>query len=101
MFVVMQFNHGAADVPAVVQELRATFKSGKTLPRDWRMGQLLAMQRMCTEGKDELLNAMQSDLHKSTFEGVRSSSDRPRAMPGPAQCKLNPRTTRVLLLFFN
>jgi hypothetical protein len=55
----------------VVQELRATFKSGKTLPREWRLGQLRALQRLCTEGKDDLLDGMLKDLHKSTFEGVR------------------------------
>jgi len=58
----------AADIAPAVERLRATFDSDKTLSLAWRVGQLQAMRRMVTEGRGELCEAMQIDLHKSAFE---------------------------------
>ena len=58
----------AADIAPAVERLRATFDSDKTLSLAWRVGQLQAMRRMVTEGRGELCEAMQVDLHKSAFE---------------------------------
>jgi len=51
-----------------IDRLRATYKSGKTLPLAWRRSQLLALQRMLTEREAEYQEALKADLHKSTFE---------------------------------
>src|SRR5512133_2674564 len=51
-----------------VERLRATYRSGKTLPLEWRHSQLQAMQRMFTECEGDFEAALKADLHKSTFE---------------------------------
>jgi acyl-CoA reductase-like NAD-dependent aldehyde dehydrogenase len=57
------------DVAGVVTELRATYATGATRDRAWRMSQLLAFQKMLKECRGSLCEAMATDLHKSTFEG--------------------------------
>jgi len=51
-----------------VERIRATYRSGKTLPLEWRRSQLKAMQRMFTECESDFEAALKADLHKSTFE---------------------------------
>jgi len=51
-----------------IERLHATFKSGKTLPLEWRRGQLKALLRMFDDRAGEFEAAMKVDLHKSTFE---------------------------------
>lgn len=57
-------------VPAVMKELRTAFASDKTLSKEWRIGQLNALLRLCSEGLEELQAAMKADLHKSPFECI-------------------------------
>jgi aldehyde dehydrogenase (NAD+) len=49
--------------------LRQSFRSGKTKTREWRVEQLNAFMRMLREGRDELCDAMYTDLHKHRAEG--------------------------------
>ncbi len=56
-------------IPQLVADLRATFKSRKTLPHAWRAQQLRAVGRMLRERKDDILAALSADLGKSAFEG--------------------------------
>jgi aldehyde dehydrogenase (NAD+) len=51
-----------------VQHLRDTYHSGKTLPLEWRIGQLLALKRMFAERSAEYEAALWSDLHKNGFQ---------------------------------
>jgi aldehyde dehydrogenase (NAD+) len=51
-----------------VERLRVTYRSGKTLPLEWRRSQLQAMQRMFYECEGDFEAALKADLHKSTFE---------------------------------
>ena len=55
-------------VPGEVNRLRRTFRSDKTLSKEWRVGQLNTMLRMMEEGRTELQQAMYKDLHKSPHE---------------------------------
>jgi len=57
------------EIPGIVQGLRDAFNKNKTRSREWRLGQLQALERMITEGREELCAAMHKDLHKSHFEG--------------------------------
>jgi len=57
-------------VPCVIKELRTAFATDKTLSREWRLGQLNALLRLCSEGLPELQAAMKADLHKSPFECI-------------------------------
>ena len=59
----------ATQIAPAVEALRATFSSEKTFSREWRVGQLKALQKLLMEGKKELCEAMSIDLHKSPFEG--------------------------------
>lgn len=63
-----EFSITAEDVPSAVAAMRAEFDSDKTLPREWRLGQLKAFRRMLTEGHGELCEALKIDLHKAPFE---------------------------------
>jgi len=48
----------------VVQSTRAVFRSGRTLPTEWRIEQLKAMLRLLEEQDEALTAAMQQDLNK-------------------------------------
>ena len=56
-------------VPKAVADLRSVFMSEKTRSKEWRVRQLNQMQKMLTEGRERLCEAMNKDLHKSMFEG--------------------------------
>ena len=56
-------------VPDVAKLLRASFRSGKTKTKEWRISQLQAFRRMLKEGRAELCEAMYEDLHKHRAEG--------------------------------
>lgn len=64
---------GAADIEPAMAALRKMFATEKTLSREWRVGQLLALRQLLVEGREELCEAMRADLHKSHFEGYVSS----------------------------
>jgi aldehyde dehydrogenase (NAD+) len=53
---------------AIVETLRATFRSGRTRPLDWRRGQLRGLRRMLVEREAELVEALRQDLGKPALE---------------------------------
>lgn len=48
----------------LVQGVRTLFRSGRTLPAEWRIQQLNAMLRMLDEQSEALTAAMRQDLNK-------------------------------------
>ncbi|KAK9049176.1 hypothetical protein SSX86_031859 [Deinandra increscens subsp. villosa] len=54
-----------------VEELRLTFKSGKTRGVDWRKTQLRGILRLIHENEDTLFNLLQSELGKHPVESYR------------------------------
>lgn len=53
----------------MVESLRRSFGSDKTLSKEWRLSQLRAFLRMLEEEGPELCDALLKDLHKSPLEG--------------------------------
>lgn len=51
-----------------VEELRSTFKSGKTKTYEWRVSQLKALVDLVTRHENEILQALHSDLNKPELE---------------------------------
>ncbi|MFF7640311.1 aldehyde dehydrogenase family protein [Streptomyces canus] len=69
-------NHPAPEQPAdVVARLRATFRSGRTKPVEWRTTQLRRLREMLTENGTELAAALHADLGKSSTEAFRTEID--------------------------
>ncbi|XP_023750826.1 aldehyde dehydrogenase family 3 member F1 [Lactuca sativa] len=64
----MEDDHG---MRRSVEELRQTFKSGKTRGVDWRKSQLRAILRLIEENKDNLYQLLQSELGKHPVESYR------------------------------
>ncbi len=56
--------------PMVVQQLRETFRSGRTRPLAWRRTQLEALRRFLEVEEDAILAALQRDLGKPRYEAV-------------------------------
>ena len=48
----------------LVQSTRTSFRSGRTLSAEWRIGQLNAMLRMLDEQSEALAAALRQDLNK-------------------------------------
>jgi len=48
----------------LVQGVRTLFRSGRTLPAEWRVEQLKAMLQLLDEQCEALSTAMQQDLNK-------------------------------------
>ncbi|MEU7723208.1 aldehyde dehydrogenase family protein [Streptomyces tibetensis] len=59
----------------VVARLRATFRTGRTKPLEWRTGQLRRMRAMLTEQGSDLAAALHADLGKSSTEAYRTEID--------------------------
>lgn len=59
----------------IVARLRATFRSGRTKPVDWRTAQLRRLRDMLTEQGQELAAALHTDLGKSATEAFRTEID--------------------------
>jgi aldehyde dehydrogenase (NAD+) len=57
------------EIPQIVNRLRATFNTDKTRSKAWRVSQLNALNRLLTEGRDELARSLFDDMHCSPFEG--------------------------------
>jgi aldehyde dehydrogenase (NAD+) len=55
-------------VPDVVAGLRATFRSGRTRPVEWRLAQLDAVLRLVTEREDDFAQALAADLGRPRFD---------------------------------
>ncbi|MFI8895526.1 aldehyde dehydrogenase family protein [Streptomyces paradoxus] len=69
-------NHSAPEQPAdVVARLRATFRTGRTQPAEWRTAQLRRLRDMLTENGTDLAAALHADLGKSATEAFRTEID--------------------------
>jgi len=62
-------NTAPFDAASTVQELRATFDSGRTRPLKWRLEQLQGLLRFLEECQTEILDAVHADLNKPSYEG--------------------------------
>ncbi len=60
---------GARSIPDTVTQLRATFRSGRTKPIEWRLRQLAAIEKLVSEREKELADALTRDLGRPAFEG--------------------------------
>jgi aldehyde dehydrogenase (NAD+) len=58
----------ARSIPDTVTHLRATFRSGRTRPIEWRLGQLDAIVRMVDEREKEFAAALAEDLGRQPVE---------------------------------
>ncbi|KAH9256669.1 hypothetical protein BASA81_005173 [Batrachochytrium salamandrivorans] len=56
------------EIPALVSKLRNSFNTDKTKQKSWRVSQLNALNRMLTEGRDELARSLFDDMRCSPFE---------------------------------
>ncbi|MFH8976985.1 aldehyde dehydrogenase family protein [Streptomyces sp. NPDC017890] len=66
-------NHPAPERPAdVVARLRATFRTGRTKPVEWRTVQLRRLRALLTENGPDLEAALHTDLGKSATEAQRT-----------------------------
>ncbi|NEE22999.1 aldehyde dehydrogenase family protein [Streptomyces sp. SID7499] len=69
-------NHSAPEQPAdVVARLRATFRTGRTKPVEWRTAQLRRLRDMLTDNGADLAAALHADLGKSATEAYRTEID--------------------------
>ncbi|XP_075879802.1 aldehyde dehydrogenase family 3 member B1 [Nelusetta ayraudi] len=59
----------------VVDRLRATFRSGVTVPEEFRRAQLTKLMAMMKENEELFLKALHKDLAKPKFEAVLSEID--------------------------
>jgi aldehyde dehydrogenase (NAD+) len=55
-------------IPDTVAQLRATFRSGRTKPVEWRLGQLEAIVRMVEERESEMVHALAQDLGRPAVD---------------------------------
>ncbi|QUQ62714.1 aldehyde dehydrogenase family protein [Kutzneria sp. CA-103260] len=61
-----------SEIPAVVDRLRAAFRTGRTKPLSWRREQLAALRAMLTEQEDAFAEALWADLRKNGDEARRT-----------------------------
>jgi aldehyde dehydrogenase (NAD+) len=55
-------------IPDTVAQLRATFRSGRTKPIDWRLAQLEAIVRLVSEREKDFVAALQKDLGRPAVD---------------------------------
>ena len=76
------------NVPQIAQELRSSFKAGKTRSVEWRRSQLKAFKKMIKEGTPAMLGALQKVRQKrlcpNPFVQTPNPSHGPFFLPGPA-----------------
>ncbi|KAI9209419.1 aldehyde dehydrogenase, dimeric NADP-preferring [Polychytrium aggregatum] len=60
----MEFYTPVAQIPAIVNGVRATFASGRTRSREWRMKQLRGCYKLIEENEAEILDNLALDLKK-------------------------------------
>ena len=66
-------NQSSPEQPAdIVARLRATFRTGRTKPVEWRTTQLRRLRDLLTEHGDDLAAALHADLGKSAAESQRT-----------------------------
>lgn len=58
------------DFSAIVDELRANFKKGRSLDLKWRKQQLNQLLKMVVENQDEIADALHKDLRKPKQEAI-------------------------------
>ncbi|MGI5424242.1 aldehyde dehydrogenase family protein [Streptomyces sp. CA-179760] len=69
-------SHSTPEQPAdVVARLRATFRTGRTKPVEWRTAQLRRLRDMLTENGADVAAALHADLGKSATEAYRTEID--------------------------
>ncbi|KKD06798.1 aldehyde dehydrogenase family protein [Streptomyces sp. WM6386] len=69
-------NQPTPEQPAdIVARLRATFRTGRTKPVEWRTTQLRRLREMLTEHGTDLADALHADLGKSATEAYRTEID--------------------------
>jgi aldehyde dehydrogenase (NAD+) len=69
-------NHSTPEQPAdVVARLRATFRSGRTQPLEWRTSRLKQLRELLTNHGEDLAAALHEDLGKSSTEAHRTEID--------------------------
>jgi aldehyde dehydrogenase (NAD+) len=69
-------NQPTPEQPAdIVARLRATFRTGRTKPVEWRTTQLRSLREMLTEHGADLAAALHADLGKSSTEAHRTEID--------------------------
>ena len=57
------------DLGSELAALREVFAAGRTKPLSWRLDQLAAIERMCTEQEPAIAAALGRDLGRTAFEG--------------------------------
>ncbi len=55
-------------IDSIVENVKATFESGRSLPLVWRVTQLKAVIAMLSEHEQDFLDAVKSDLGRSEFQ---------------------------------
>ena len=69
-------NHSTPEQPAdVLARLRATFRTGRTKPVEWRTAQLRRLRELLTDNGPDLAAALHADLGKSSTEAHRTEID--------------------------
>ncbi|KAJ5079485.1 aldehyde dehydrogenase [Anaeramoeba ignava] len=58
------------EIQKIYEELKQSFKSGKTRPIESRKKQLLQIKKMLEEKEDEINEVLEKDLHRSKFENA-------------------------------
>ncbi len=86
-------------IPDTVAQLRATFRSGRTKPVEWRLAQLDAVARLVAEREPDFAAALEKDLGRGAVEAwmadlapvtgeARHAAKRLRAWMKPTRVKL-------------
>ena len=65
---VEQIAAATPSVPALVDRLRATYRTRRTRPLEWRLQQLEALERMLTEREADFVAAIQADLGRNATD---------------------------------
>lgn len=72
-----RFSMTTIDAPQIVSELRATLRTARTRPAQWRLDQIRAVLKLVNENEDDIYAALHSDLHKSNYESFLTEVDLP------------------------
>ncbi|XP_075100095.1 aldehyde dehydrogenase family 3 member F1-like isoform X2 [Nicotiana tabacum] len=80
-----------------LEELRETFKSGKTREESWRRTQLKNLLRLLEEKEDDIFKALKQDLGKHHVEAYRDEAKLPIAA-FPSSAELVPEPLGLVLI---
>ncbi len=74
--VIPEFQATALDaIPTIASNARATFRTHKTKDLRWRIVQLRKLYWAVEDYKDQIMDALKSDLNKSAFESTLTEVD--------------------------